>query len=137
MDKNIPETNLKELFTEPIFQVPIYQRPYSWDEDKVEELWDDLIYTLEKNIETNKAPDQLEFNESHFIGMFIFSESESKSEKKNVIDGQQRLTTLLILLSIIKSKLENFSKDRVDCKELSKKINQDFLSKTNDEGKRI
>lgn len=136
MEKNISQTNLKELFTEPIFKVPRYQRPYSWDEDKVEELWEDIIYAIEQNLEPDKVPSELNFQDAHFIGMFIFS-SVPKSSENNVIDGQQRLSTILILLSLIRAYLLKIGGSREDCNQLAKTIEEDFLSKTNDEGRRI
>jgi len=73
------------------FEVPEFQRPYSWDDEQIEQFWDD-IYSRWKEKE-----------ESYFLGSMIFAgKRESYGYKYVVIDGQQRLTTLLILLCVIR-----------------------------------
>lgn len=76
------------------YVVPLFQRPYSWEEDEWEALWGDImdIYDL---------PDPRE----HFIGAVVTLPLESTPagvSKFTLIDGQQRMTTLLILLSVIR-----------------------------------
>lgn len=134
MSNNIPQVTLKNLFNELIFKVPYYQRPYSWKSDQINEFWDDIICCLKDNDNIQKQPSQINFNNKHFIGMFLFSDAED-TIMKNVIDGQQRLSTLLILLSLIKSYLKEFEGN--SCKELASAIEKNFLSKTNDEGERV
>lgn len=67
------------------FRIPHYQRPYSWTSEQVDDLWGDLF--------ENAA-------NGHFLGSLVLAvESESKPQ---VIDGQQRLTTLMILLAVLR-----------------------------------
>jgi hypothetical protein len=69
------------------FQVPLYQRRYDWSEKQVEILCDDLLEALEKG-------------KSHFFGAITLissHETESLAGEYEVIDGQQRLTTLSLL----------------------------------------
>lgn len=70
-----------------LFYVPRYQRNYSWDEGHVKELWEDLLESLDK---------------THYIGTVLIEDSgdegEGLHEKIGVIDGQQRVTTLVVLL---------------------------------------
>lgn len=76
--------------------IPRYQRKYVWDEKQWRELLDDLKYCLEVS-EENHSDNEW----SHFLGSFVF-EKESKSSKNLiVIDGQQRLTTIVVILSAI------------------------------------
>ncbi len=78
------------------FIVPLYQRMYSWKEEQCKRLWDDIVF-LTKN---NKS--------GHFIGSIVCvveKTSISGTSKFLVIDGQQRLTTLTILLTALRDHL--------------------------------
>ena len=81
------------------FVVPIYQRAYSWKKEHCERLWDDIV-----NI--GGTPEPL----SHFFGSIVYMEPElqnlSTVRQLLVIDGQQRLTTLSLLLSALCSFIE-------------------------------
>ena len=67
--------------------IPRFQRPYSWENDNFEDLWNDVI--------------NLESEEVHFIGTII--RYQGKKEKAYyIVDGQQRLTTISILLAAIR-----------------------------------
>lgn len=77
----------KYLATSKILKVPEFQRSYAWSEDEVSQLWDDVVEAME-----NKK------NE-YFIGPIVV---KNNKESLEVIDGQQRLTTSLILISIIR-----------------------------------
>ena len=73
------------------FEVPEFQRPYSWDDEQIEQFWDD-IYSAWKD-----------GRRSYFFGPMIFAKrEESLGYKYVIIDGQQRLTTLLILLCVVR-----------------------------------
>jgi len=109
--------SFKDLFHQTIFRIPDYQRGYSWSEKELNDLWVDL-----SNTHSGK-------NAFHFTGILTVSEFEDKdfeSIKKegfkvqnqkivingkiyqafNLVDGQQRLTTILILLSRLVDKLK-------------------------------
>lgn len=76
------------------FLVPHYQRPYSWQTEQWEALWRDILMLLE---EENPQP--------HFLGSIVTSPANSVPEgvgKRLLIDGQQRLTTLMILLALVR-----------------------------------
>ncbi|MEN6624207.1 MAG: DUF262 domain-containing protein, partial [Smithella sp.] len=88
------EANLLEFIKESNqFSIPIYQRLYSWTENECERLWDDIISTGSKDIP------------SHFIGSIMYIEKGlyqiSKPEPLLIIDGQQRLTTISLLLEAL------------------------------------
>ena len=94
------ETRLNKLLAEPDkqFSVPIYQRRYSWTEKQCTTLWEDIIKLSDK-----------EGNAGHFIGSIVCYQQNDEDmpgeiKVKVVIDGQQRLTTLsLIMLAMIRS----------------------------------
>lgn len=69
--------------------VPEYQRSYAWTEDEVSQLWADLIDAI-----ANSRPE-------YFIGPIVVK--NSPSGENELIDGQQRITTMLIILSVLRS----------------------------------
>ena len=77
----------KYLATSKIVKVPEFQRSYAWTEDEVSQLWDDVVEAIENQ------------RGEYFIGPIVVKNAESFLE---LIDGQQRLTTSLILVSIIR-----------------------------------
>lgn len=89
MMQDIPGTNtFTELMgNEKTFSVPRFQRDYSWDEEEWEDLWLDILGLEEEKI--------------HYMG-YVVLQSE-KGKKYQIIDGQQRFTTLsIIVLAVIK-----------------------------------
>jgi hypothetical protein len=82
-------TTLNALLGVPDRQlrIPPYQRPYAWDEEQVDELWADI---------TNAT------GRAHFMGSLVLTGEDPRV--LDVIDGQQRLTTLLLLLGLIRDR---------------------------------
>ena len=72
------------------YQIPNYQRPYSWDKDNIA----DLLGDLSNSFIDNK-------NEEYFCGSLVLVKND-KDKRFDVIDGQQRLTTFTILACIIR-----------------------------------
>lgn len=89
----IVEANIIEFLEKKVqYQIPIYQRNYSWKEDNCERLLDDIIAVAED-----------EKRSHHFLGSIIYmscdeTQNISALRKYYVIDGQQRLTSLSLLL---------------------------------------
>jgi uncharacterized protein with ParB-like and HNH nuclease domain len=78
------------------FLVPHYQRPYSWKEEQWKTLWRDVLELLD---EQDAKP--------HFLGSIVTSPARTVPEgveKRLLVDGQQRLTTLLVLLTLIRDR---------------------------------
>ena len=67
------------------YKVPLFQRDYSWNEEEWSNLWEDL-----KLAQTN--------DENHYMGYLVFKQEEENRHQRIVIDGQQRITTLCILI---------------------------------------
>jgi uncharacterized protein with ParB-like and HNH nuclease domain len=85
---NGAEYPLSKIFSSDFdYEIPSYQRPYAWGVDEASELFDDLQ-------EFYEAEDE----EGYFLGSIVLIKSETSS-RSEVIDGQQRLTTLTILLA--------------------------------------
>ena len=107
--------SLNDLFKNSIFRIPNYQRGYSWGEEQLNDFWEDLI----------NLPD----NNEHYTGMLSLKELDKETDKTElnnwineqwllnkdyhayqVVDGQQRLTTIIILLqSIIEFYRKNYN----------------------------
>ncbi|PDW93725.1 hypothetical protein BB393_03550 [Helicobacter pylori] len=87
--------------TGTIFSIPIYQRNYTWEEENCEKLLQDII-----SISQNKK--------THFMGSITYilhwiddEKSLRKLQEFVIIDGQQRITTLMLLLKAIETKIPN------------------------------
>lgn len=85
-----------------LFRIPLYQRPYAWQRDQAEELLDDLLGFV-----GSEPVDELN---PYFLGNVVVIKEDHKPDA-DVVDGQQRLTTLTIMLSAIRSLMpEDFAK---------------------------
>ncbi|MGT2463368.1 DUF262 domain-containing protein [Sinomonas atrocyanea] len=85
------EVQLGKLFTaEYDFTIPDYQRPYAWGKDETLQLLDDLKSALEGDLD-----------EPYFLGSVVLVK-EKGAPSAEVIDGQQRLTTLTILFAVLR-----------------------------------
>ena len=95
------ENLLKLLDGTKQFILPIYQRRYSWEKEQCDQLWDDVLRVGEdENIQ------------SHFLGSIVSREEVStRVQQLLVIDGQQRLTTLSLLLSALGRAIEEKNAD--------------------------
>ena len=76
------------------YEVPAFQRDYSWKAEQLEELWQDI-----EQIKNNQ--------EQHFMGYLVLQTQTKDSKKFQIIDGQQRITTIML---IIIAALNRFSK---------------------------
>ncbi len=76
--------------SDALYQIPIYQRPYKWGDDEIDKLWDDILESY-RNEEPN-----------YFLGSIITAASNGGGKYLDVVDGQQRLTTLIILMATIR-----------------------------------
>lgn len=97
MDAKI--VNLQTLFQQPIsYQIPQFQRPYAWRKDKQwEPLWED-VHTLAERYLNGEMGDKIR---PHFMGAIVLFPQTNKTgevTKSIVVDGQQRLTTLQLLI---------------------------------------
>lgn len=98
---NVTKKSISSLFSEmqgTKFIIPDYQRPYKWDLEKCEILWQDLTGFFEERT----------VSEEYYLGTVVTCKNdESGKIEIEVIDGQQRITSLLLLLRAFYKKLEN------------------------------
>ena len=91
---NVDQKNIKLLFADKKadFLIPDYQRPYAWSEEECQTLWEDIFdFAIPEG-------DATKFNseEEYYLGPIVTFKNDNN--KLEVIDGQQRLTTLMLLL---------------------------------------
>ncbi len=83
------QKSLSEIFdTKQQYIIPSYQRPYSWEYDECYQLYNDLI-------------EAFELKQDYFIGNLVIAKSSENKTKLEVIDGQQRLTTLILVFKVL------------------------------------
>jgi len=109
------EVPLKDIFSSNyLFNIPGYQRPYAWTRVESEELFDDLWGFLEANPEPNPNDSRaLEEASTYFLGSIVLIKEKDRPEA-TVVDGQQRLTTLTLLLACIRSTLNDKSAEQLN-----------------------
>ena len=95
------ERTISEILTEQIrYNIPAYQRPYSWLKENVEQLLDDVWESFKAN------------DAEYFIGSLITIERE-KGRFYDVVDGQQRLTTLNLIFSRMRDAVDEPAKSEL------------------------
>ncbi|EMJ43158.1 DUF262 domain-containing protein [Helicobacter pylori] len=97
------ESTINDFFalTGTIFSIPVYQRNYTWEEENCEKLLQDIV-----SISQNKK--------THFMGSITYilhwiddEKSLRQLQEFVIIDGQQRITTIMLLLKAIETKIQN------------------------------
>lgn len=84
------ESNINEYLYTPgkFFEIPEFQRPYSWQSTNVKEYLSDL-------------EDSIENNKNHYFGTIVQVKNTGSINSSAIIDGQQRVTTSLLMISAI------------------------------------
>ncbi|WRB44590.1 DUF262 domain-containing protein [Helicobacter pylori] len=100
---------------EAYYQIPIYQRPYQWTEENCEKLLDDLFSSYEYYKESD-----------YFCGSLVLiaigTDSATNAKTYDVVDGQQRLSTFILLAKVLATLYNN--------EVLNNKTSKDFLEKS-------
>lgn len=81
---NADASSVGALFSNTTFEIPQYQREYSWQDDEVADFWQDLSKSLDID--------------SYFLGLVILTNEE---QRKHVVDGQQRIVTITLLATAL------------------------------------
>ncbi len=87
------DSHLRDILKDELYyQIPIYQRPYQWTEENCEKLLDDLFFNYEDDRESD-----------YFCGslVLIVISEDSKAKTYDVVDGQQRLSTFILLAKVL------------------------------------
>lgn len=116
MSKQIESEKLlvKDVF-QRFYRIPEYQRPYVWGSDQVNELLEDVYASSQSNRQENQS--------QYFIGSLVLHKKEKlengiKFIEYDLLDGQQRLTTLLLLTAVVRDLTPASHEARIkSCKE--------------------
>lgn len=104
----VDQKTVKDLFSDKKsdFLIPDYQRPYAWGEDECRTLWEDIFdFAFPES-----DPEKFNSDNEYYLGPIVtFKNSDNKLE---IIDGQQRLTTLLLLLRAFFTKFGNMQDEK-------------------------
>lgn len=95
---NFSATNetFKNVFAKGVvFEVPPFQRDFSWTTDELDDLWEDLVAAKSEK-------------SSHYMGYLVFQECNDK-KKWRIIDGQQRITSISILIAVVLKKIKDLA----------------------------
>ncbi|GAA9661857.1 hypothetical protein VEHV062_12520 [Helicobacter pylori] len=87
------DSYLQDILKDKLYyQIPIYQRPYQWTEENCEKLLDDLFSSYEYYKESD-----------YFCGSLVLVKSDpnSKTATYDIVDGQQRLSTFILLAKVL------------------------------------
>ena len=90
------EQQLRKVFSDDyVFEIPAYQRPYAWTTEQTEELLDDLLNAVRGDASAD-----------YFLGSIVLIKDENEPQAE-VVDGQQRLTTLSILFCALRELIDD------------------------------
>ncbi|OCQ93177.1 hypothetical protein AMR42_12310 [Limnothrix sp. PR1529] len=98
------------------YQVPLFQRDYSWTEENWEDLWQDIL-GLHQNPNT-----------SHYMGAIVLQNSRESDQQFTIIDGQQRLATLSIIAIVVIDKIKQLAEK--DIQSEGNQERQEILRRT-------
>lgn len=107
------QTISKIFNCDEIYRIPNYQRQYSWTDEQLEALWDDLYEGYEN-----------QNNRCYFLGSIVVVKT---GDYLDIIDGQQRITTLIIMMDVLRKSFPDINKDSdeinfVDLKKIEDSI---------------
>ncbi|WP_404816547.1 DUF262 domain-containing protein [Streptomyces thermolineatus] len=101
-------TFLKLVQGDKQFQVPLYQRTYSWGREQLQRLWDDVSELVDQQL-AGAAP------APHFLGSVVLAPGQLQAggvQRWLVVDGQQRLTTLMLAFTALRDHFRETGQDR-------------------------
>ncbi len=103
------------------YVVPRFQREYSWTKEQVKELWDDIVTNIK--IDNDEVS-----HEEYFIGALVLV-GDDKSSMLQIVDGQQRLTTITILLSVLCDRFMEIQRNN-----LAESVYDNYIAGKDDDG---
>lgn len=124
MELNAETRSVNEIFSpSKKYIVPRFQREYSWTQEEIDEFWDDITQQISQS--SGKV-----VNDEYFIGCIVLVGEDAKPDYL-IVDGQQRLTTLTLLLRCIVSRLSVLG-----AKAASEALYKNVIEGTDNDGKR-
>lgn len=112
------DTSINALLKDQKFTIDYFQREYRWQEKHIKLLIDDLTTTFLKSYNPEHKPAEVANYQSYYLGPVVFSVNPDNN-KKSIIDGQQRITSITLLLIYLNHLQKDFSEeDKVSISEL-------------------
>lgn len=108
IDINTSDKRILECFNSCLYEIPVYQRPYAWEKDQLEDFWNDVALN----------------QQDYFLGATVTYISERRDLFRHtfmIIDGQQRLTTATIALAAIRDTFQMCMKNDDTTEEMRRK----------------
>ncbi|MFF2371647.1 DUF262 domain-containing protein [Agromyces sp. NPDC058110] len=116
---DVQETRLQQVLEgSKQYRVPLYQRPYSWTTKQLDRLWSDIVELAEHRIDSPHA--------THFTGSLVLSLGQvgPSGSEFLVVDGQQRLTTLTLLICALR---DHYAEVEPDAPEKMARLEESYL----------
>jgi len=85
---------LADILRSSFLRIPRFQRPYSWDKENLSDFWNDIVAI--------SSPD-------YFMGSLVLYRDSKERNLFYIVDGQQRLTTITLALSVIRDKFDEIN----------------------------
>ena len=101
---DVKNRTVRDLLNQFCFFVPDYQRSYSWKSENIDEFLDDLYYIIHSSSTDAR----------HFLGAITLANHEDQQDAVDIIDGQQRITTIFIVLYVLLGQFESGRFESVD-----------------------
>lgn len=109
---NTSNSTFRQLFANGLrYKIPPFQRDYSWGVDEWDDLWQDITIMFSE-----------EGEESHYMGYLVLQSSDNK--RFDVIDGQQRITTISVMILSSLATLLDIAKEGEDSENNKKRVEQ-------------
>jgi hypothetical protein len=90
-------TKISDFFNGKFFEIPKYQRGYAWERQNIRDLFDDIIESIDSN-------------SNHYIGTIVLSRDKNNADKYFIVDGQQRITTITMIIQALVNCLDENNK---------------------------
>lgn len=106
INDNVRNRTFREMFSGPIrYEIPFFQRGYAWEKKQWDQLFEDICEQILPDVDDGTLLGDVE----HFFGPIVVlqrKDDDPDVSRHLVIDGQQRITTIYLLLSVIKERME-------------------------------
>ena len=118
MEVQPDKQNIEQVFSSTVYYIDFYQRQYKWDKDPVNRLLDDIFYKF--NEEENRfrdklvSPDQVVNKYSWYYLNTYVTNLDKETRRLYVVDGQQRLTTITLILICLRHMAKEYNSELVD-----------------------
>jgi uncharacterized protein with ParB-like and HNH nuclease domain len=104
------DTSINKLLKEQKFTIDYFQREYRWQEKHIKMLVEDLTTTFLKSYNAEHKPAEVANYQNYYLGPVVFS-INPENGKKSIIDGQQRITSITLLLIYLNHLQKDFKED--------------------------